>query len=287
MLKVISLLSRYFTPYIQFYHHQKRRSVAGLSIDFAIWSTLGPFLHLIYSLIYYFSATIHSQWSNRYPTGVSPAGTWAQINSPGGNLWLDMHNWVIWFLGILALQALGQFRYTWNEEMEFSPIAQVIIIFASLVLLGGILSVEFGGGWLTVSGLVWLDVVDWIGLVGQWAEFVRYWPQISMHWLAQSTAGLATGFVWVDGLGALVALCGLYLRASQVQQSQVKDLGVESAESVWILMTRPTNEFFLAVGKLLVFCILVLQKYKWYAGQRSLIRRKYKQVSDVELNDLD
>ncbi|AOW05872.1 hypothetical protein B0I72DRAFT_142427 [Yarrowia lipolytica] len=265
---------RLLTPYPQAVLNNKRSSVAGFSLDYGLWAFVGAVCHFVFTLTYINSDLVHRQFVQRYPLAFD------MPSASGVIALIDLNESLVW--GVCAVQAWYSYRHTQTNAQSWSLECKVImgLFFGVLVfLLMAVKSHPFakvpsppGVGYL---GIKFIDVVDWLGIIGDFSVYARYVPQVSCNWTVQSCVGSSFLLIVLDLAGAFFGILDV-LGAKKAKPTK------ERNRNKVVRAVRPSGLFWACWFRFFWDLVLLYQQVK-YKGCRPLVKRKYVKPVDVEV----
>ena len=178
--------------YPQIFLNFKRKSVAGLNLDFVVLNLLGFSLYSGYNLGLYYNAEVRAEYSAQHPGGVIPV----QLND------------VVFSLHALLATAVtvGQCLVMEKGGQSVSISCRVFLVVTALVIIISIgLSLTAATAWLTT-----LDILAIFKLV---ITLIKYIPQAWANYRHKSTRGWSVGNIMLDLSGGLASLLQMVLVA--------------------------------------------------------------------------
>lgn len=250
--------------YPQIRHNALRKSIAGLSYDWVLWSVAGAALKVLHISLLRWNRLARVQYAARFPIEPVPS-TVAVVNGgpaphlPGASgleLCLYLHSFI---LSLIIGGQLWGYRLT---QIMVQGISLWVYVFASLVAGFGLLIL----GCIATGRfyMVWLDFVYYVYLVGELAEALKYVPQISVNFMCRSTAGVSAASLIIESTGSGAVLGWMLLHGT----------------------AQPNSLLVVSIAKLVWFSCLLYQHFAVYRHQRIRSKRKYEVSSDVELSTL-
>jgi cystinosin len=239
----------------------RRRSTAGLTIDFPALNVLGFSCYSISTAAFLYSPVLRHQYAIRHP--VSPEPT-QRFN----DLAFAVH------AAILSIITLSQFwwrGFTRDRSSRLKPIPAGI-------LLGSCLAV-----WITAAIVIskgrnggqgkddprswaWIDVIYAIGYVKLVVTVVKYIPQAWANFKRKSTAGWSISQILLDLSGGILSLLQLILDSS--------------LQNDWSGVTGNPVKFGLSFISLLFDAIFIVQHYWLYPDRQGAQPLKTNQTDD-------
>lgn len=189
----------YFTAWsISFYPqvilNWRRKSVEGLSIDFATLNTLGHLSYAIYNLNFYFNPNVRREYRNRHQgheNSVQP-------------------NDVAFAVHALLISSFTLAQTFWyprgrNQRLSYYNTYLLTIVFAALSVNLVMLS----------SGqTLFIDLLYNLSSFKLYVSFAKYVPQAWLNYKRKSTAGWSIENILLDFTGGSLSLVQLFLDAS-------------------------------------------------------------------------
>lgn len=178
--------------YPQIFLNFKRKSVAGLNLDFVVLNLLGFSLYSGYNLGLYYNAEVRTEYSAQHPGGVIPV----QLND------------VVFSLHALLATAVtvGQCLVMEKGDQSVSIPCRAFLVITALVIIVSVgLSLTDTTAWLTT-----LNILATFKLV---ITLIKYIPQARANYRHKSTRGWSVGNILLDLSGGLASLLQMVLVA--------------------------------------------------------------------------
>ncbi|KAJ5688592.1 hypothetical protein N7462_002984 [Penicillium macrosclerotiorum] len=194
--------------YPQPIHNFKRKSTAGLAIDFAAVNVLGFFCYAIYTSAFLYSPVIRSQYAARNPTATEPT---VRFN----DLAFAVH--------AVVLSAIVYTQFwpaIWGLKVSrFQHISKTMAglfwgcVLAPLLVIWVVLARSPDGGY-SPSSWAWIDVIYAFSFNKVAITVVKYVPQAWLNYKRKSTVGWSIVTILFDLTGGVLSLIQLVLDSS-------------------------------------------------------------------------
>ena len=211
--------------YPQIFLNFKRKSVAGLNLDFVVLNLLGFSLYSGYNLGLFYNAEIRAEYFSQHPGGVLPV----QLN----DVVFSLHALLV--TSVTMVQCLVMEK---GGQTVSIPCRAFLIITALVIIISIILSLTTTTAWLTT-----LNILATFKLI---ITLIKYIPQALANYRHKSTKGWSVGNILLDMSGGLASLVQMMLVAHN--------------SSDWDSLTGNPTKLGLA-GVSLVFDLLFLTQH--------------------------
>ncbi|KAK0549322.1 hypothetical protein OC844_006884 [Tilletia horrida] len=242
----------------------KRKSVAGLSIDFAFLNTFGFLCYAIFNLAFFASPTVRRQYRDRH----DGRDNVVQINDVAFAVHALVLTSVTAFQTVLYRRAPGQ--------TSSKAIRLLLAVFSLIVLVTGLLCIITGGdkvGTGKHAPLEWIDFVQILSTIKLIITFIKYLPQMMLNYRRKSTLGWSIENIWLDFTGGIFSLIQLF---------------IDSAESGdWSSAIGDFSKLGLGLISIGFDLIFFLQHYAFYGPVPPLVQEDSPAAEEQEDEDSD
>ncbi|EPS28072.1 hypothetical protein PDE_03018 [Penicillium oxalicum 114-2] len=186
----------------------RRKSTAGVSIDYNFINLFGFTCYSIYTATFLYSPVIRAQYAARHPAAAEPT---VQVN----DLAFAVLGMVMCFVAYLmfwpqlsGLHTPRRQRVSWVMRGIFSGCILAPLIGTCIVL------VQSPDGGNASSSWAWIDVIYTLSYDKLIVTTVKYIPQAWLNYKRQSTVGWNIWIIFLDITGGVLSLLQLVLDSS-------------------------------------------------------------------------
>ncbi|EGZ09939.1 hypothetical protein PHYSODRAFT_318424 [Phytophthora sojae] len=209
--------------------NRQRRSVEGLSLDYAVLNMLGFARYTVFNVAFYYSESAQQQYMRRH----------------GGH-----HNAVELNDVFFSLHAVVMVN-VWLAQCVIYPRGGQTVSKPTILWTGGTVVVALLYGRQGGLGYQPLDLLYLLSYVKLITTLFKYLPQITLNYQRKSTVGWTIWNVQLDFAGGLLSIAQQVLDAA--------------ATNDWTAMTGDPVKFSLGFVSIIVDVVFILQHYVFYA----------------------
>ncbi|KAL7581083.1 hypothetical protein ACA910_005886 [Epithemia clementina (nom. ined.)] len=172
----------------------RRRTTAGLSVEFCSLNVLGFTCYSIFNVALYSSVTVQDLYRQR--------------NGPDASIPVQSNDvaFAIHALALSSITLLQILHYDGIRAREISPFILTLIATILVVGIGGAIAATFDNKFLN-----WLDYVYVLSFCKIAVTLVKYIPQVVLNWKRRSTTGWSIWQILLDLTGGLLSNLQLVL----------------------------------------------------------------------------
>ncbi|KAG8718127.1 hypothetical protein FRC08_005900 [Ceratobasidium sp. 394] len=220
--------------YPQVFLNARRKSVEGLSIDFASLNVVGFASYAFYATTFMFNEGVREEYRKRH-------------NGHNNSVQLNDVAFAIHALVLTVIVLSQTFYYPRGPGQQLSPFNRAAIIFMVMVFL-------VDAGRIAASQAHLIDVLYHLGTFKLYVSIAKYIPQARSNFKRRSTDGWSIGNVLLDFTGGLLSLLQLLIDSFALND--------------WSAITGNPVKFGLSMFSLGFGMLFILQHYVWYAKNR-------------------
>ena len=242
-LIVFAILHLSVSFYPQVISNFKRKSTAGLSVDFCVLNVIGFAFYTAYSASLYWSPTIQQLYKERY-------GPDAEITVQSNDVAFAIHALVLSLITLIQIIYYNSQNRTFSETEVSGPILLVIAGIAIVCVVYPFLAMV--GHVLHIGSLNMLDYLYLLSYIKIFISLIKYMPQVVLNFKRKSTVGWSIWNILLDLTGGILSDLQLVLDCADLHDFS----GITH------------NKVKLALGSLsIVFdLIFIMQHYILYAA---------------------
>ncbi|KAK0562624.1 hypothetical protein OC861_005229 [Tilletia horrida] len=179
----------------------RRKSVSGLSFDFATLNTFGFLCYTVFNIAFYSSPLIREQYRARH----GGQDNVVQLNDVA----FAVHALI---LMLVVMVQIAQYQRDTNQRISRWTLA-LLSVFTLVAIVTGLLCVITGGNhasgkWTPVE---WIDFVQILSSMKLVITFIKYLPQMRMNAKRKSTQGWSIGNIILDFTGGVFSITQLLI----------------------------------------------------------------------------
>ncbi|KAI9790458.1 MAG: hypothetical protein M1816_005122 [Peltula sp. TS41687] len=239
----------------------RRRSTAGLAIDFWTINILGFVSYLISTASFLYSPLIRDQYAARNPQAPKPTVRFNDFAFAAHAVIMSIFVYTqFWCWGFKRERSQ---RVSWPIMGIFwGAIAGVLVIVALVMTRGR-------DGGRDAFGWAWIDVIYAVGYVKLLITVVKYVPQAWTNYRRQSTVGWSIDQILLDSAGGVLSIMQLALDSS--------------LQGDWTGVTGNPVKFGLGNVSVFFDVVFILQHYVLYRRAR-IGGKMLEEIDDEEEN---
>ncbi|UZJ51203.1 hypothetical protein CBS101457_000523 [Exobasidium rhododendri] len=218
----------------------RRKSVAGMSIDFLALNFFGFLCYSLFNVAFLVSPLIQQQYRNTH-NGKENLVRWNDAA-------FALHAFVI-----ATWQFLATFYYKRAPGQQVALWAKALLGTLSTLLVLALTACFLGGG-DDDSIVRWLDFVNLCSYIKIVITLVKYTPQMVLNFKRKSTRGFAIMGILLDGAGGLLSLLQLFIDAQIINHD-------------WSGVTGDLGKLGLSFISIFFDSLLMFQHYVLYGNQ--------------------
>ena len=223
--------------YPQIFNNFKRKSVAGLNIDFVVFNVVGFALYSCFNLNLLFNKEIQGEYILLHPGGVIPV----ELN----DVVFSVH------ATLAASITLTQCVLLDRAGQKMSPPCQLSLILTAVLVVVVVSLASFGY-------MTWLGCLYVLSYVKLAITLVKYIPQAFMNFRNKSTKGWSIGNILLDLMGGLFSLLQMVLVA------------YNSAD--WTSLTGDPTKLWLAAVSMAFDGFFMIQHFLLYRNNQPYVQ---------------
>jgi len=216
--------------YPQVILNARRKTVEGLSIDFATLNTIGFFCYSVYALNFRFNPAVREEYRNRH-------------DGHDNGVQLNDVAFAVHAFFISAFTLAQTFYYPRAANQRISTYNRVVISAAFVLLIGNLLALGWGSTKL-------IDLLYNLSYFKLYISLAKYIPQMFINFRRKSTSGWSIGNILLDFTGGSLSFIQLFL-----DSASAKD---------WSSITGNPVKLGLAVQSMTFDVIFIVQHYILY-----------------------
>ena len=195
-LIVFAILHLSVSFYPQVISNFKRKSTAGLSVDFCVLNVIGFAFYTAYSASLYWSPTIQQLYKERY-------GPDAEITVQSNDVAFAIHALVLSLITLIQIIYYNSQNRTFSETEVSGPILLVIAGIAIVCVVYPFLAMV--GHVLHIGSLNMLDYLYLLSYIKIFISLIKYMPQVVLNFKRKSTVGWSIWNILLDLTGGILS----------------------------------------------------------------------------------
>ena len=182
--------------YPQVISNFKRKSTAGLSVDFCVLNVIGFAFYTAYSASLYWNPTIQQLYKERY-------GPDAEITVQSNDVAFAIHALVLSLITLIQIIYYNSQNRTFSETEVSGPI--LLVIAGIAIICVGYPFLIMVGHVLHIGSLNMLDYLYLLSYIKIFISLIKYMPQVVLNFKRKSTVGWSIWNILLDLTGGILS----------------------------------------------------------------------------------